>query len=176
MPLRIIDLSVPLEIDVSADPNGYGPAIAYVTHKETAMDICRFFPGLEPRDLPDGEGWALDDGRWDARDDVDDVPLEWCFRPGVKLDFRHFPDGYVVRPEDIDAELARVNHRLQPLDIVVVNTRAGAAYGTSDYVNSGCGMGRDATMWLTTRGVRVVGTDAWSWDAPFAHTARRFGE
>ncbi len=23
-------------------------------------------------------------------------------------------------------------------------------------------------------GVRVVGTDAWSWDAPFVHTAERF--
>jgi kynurenine formamidase len=195
MPLRIIDLSVPLENDVSADPPGYGPAISYVTHKETARDICNFFPGLEPRDLPGSEGWAVErvqltthngthlDAPWhyhSTMDDgtramtVDDVPLDWCFRPGVKLDFRHFPDGYVVRPEDIESELARVGHRLQPFDIVVVNTRAGAAYGTSDYVNSGCGMGRDATMWLTTRGVRVVGTDAWSWDAPFAHTARRF--
>ena len=27
---------------------------------------------------------------------IDEVPLEWCFQPGVKLDFRHFPDGYVV--------------------------------------------------------------------------------
>ena len=21
---------------------------------------------------------------------IDEVPLEWCFNPGVKLDFRHF--------------------------------------------------------------------------------------
>ena len=28
-------------------------------------------------------------------------------------------------------------------------------------------MGREATMYLTERGVRVVGTDGWSWDAPF---------
>jgi hypothetical protein len=27
---------------------------------------------------------------------------------------------------------------------------------------------------LTGQGVRVVGTDAWSWDAPFSHTARRY--
>ena len=31
-------------------------------------------------------------------------------------------------------------------------------------------------MFLTERGVRVVGTDAWSWDAPFLHTARKFAE
>lgn len=36
---------------------------------------------------------------------IHDVPLEWCFQPGVKLDFRHFADGYVVTAEDVDAEL-----------------------------------------------------------------------
>ena len=37
-------------------------------------------------------------------------------------------------------------------------------------------MGREATLYLTERGVRVVGTDAWSWDAPFSHTAKRWAE
>jgi len=40
----------------------------------------------------------------------------------------------------------------------------------------GCGMGYEATMYLTTRGVRVTGTDAWSWDAPFSHTAQKVKE
>jgi kynurenine formamidase len=62
------------------------------------------------------------------------------------------------------------------LEIVVVNTSAGAAYGRPDYVAKGCGMGREATLYLLERGVRVTGTDAWSWDAPFIHTARRFQE
>jgi kynurenine formamidase len=35
-------------------------------------------------------------------------------------------------------------------------------------------MGRDATLYLLERGIRVTGTDAWSWDAPFVHTARRY--
>lgn len=29
-------------------------------------------------------------------------PLDWCLRPGVKLDFRHFEAGYVVTPLDIE--------------------------------------------------------------------------
>jgi kynurenine formamidase len=37
-------------------------------------------------------------------------------------------------------------------------------------------MGREATLYLTSRGIRVVGTDAWSWDAPFVYTAKRFAE
>jgi kynurenine formamidase len=92
----------------------------------------------------------------------------------VKLDFRHLPDGYVVTAADVERELARIGHTLRPLDIVVVNTRAGAAYGQSDYVAAGCGMGRHATLYLLERGVRLTGTDAWSWDAPFIHTKEKF--
>ena len=107
---------------------------------------------------------------------IDEVPLDWCFQPGVKLDFRHFADGYLVTAEDVERELARIGHELRPLEIVVVNTTAGARFGQDDYVASGCGMGRDATLYLVERGVRVTGTDGWSWDAPFVHTARRYAQ
>ena len=53
---------------------------------------------------------------------IEEVPLEWCFQPGVKLDFRHFPDGYVATAKDVEAELKRIGHTLSPLEIVVVNT------------------------------------------------------
>ena len=66
--------------------------------------------------------------------------------------------------------------KLQPLDIVVVNTRAGSRYGNPDYVAAGAGMGYEATMYLLERGVRLTGTDAWSWDAPFSYTAKKVAE
>jgi kynurenine formamidase len=37
-------------------------------------------------------------------------------------------------------------------------------------------MGREATLYLTRQGVRVTGTDGWSWDAPFSFTRKRFAE
>jgi kynurenine formamidase len=107
---------------------------------------------------------------------IDEIPLDWCLRPAVKLDFRRFPDGYVATAKDVEHELARIGHVLSPLDIVVVNTSAGAKYGQPDYVPSGCGIGREATLYLTSRGVWITGTDAWSWDAPFLYTARRYAE
>jgi kynurenine formamidase len=192
---RIIDISVPLENDVAADPPGYGPTIEYLDHKTSAAHVCRFFPGLAPRDLPDAEGWAMETVRLTTHNGthldapyhfastmdggrraitIDEVPLEWCFQPAVKLDFRHFADGYVATAADVEAELARIGHELRPLEIVVVNTRAGGRYGEPDYVASGCGMGREATLYLTKRGVRVTGTDGWSWDAPFVHTAKAY--
>src|SRR5260221_8853547 len=35
-------------------------------------------------------------------------------------------------------------------------------------------MGREATLYLLERGVRVTGTDGWSWDAPFVHTKEKY--
>lgn len=72
---------------------------------------------------------------------IDDVPLEWCFQPGVKLDLRHFDDGYLVTASDVHSELERIGHVLDPLEIVIVNTRAGARLGSDDEGSAGCGMG-----------------------------------
>lgn len=195
MTRRFVDLSVALEAGVPSDPPSMAPQIDYHDHRSTADEMLSFFPGLTVADLPGGEGWAVETLRVSTHNGthldapyhfhstmgggvraitIDEVPLEWCFNPGVKLDFRHFDDGYVVTPADVEAELRRIGHTLAPLDIVLVNTAAGAAYGTPDYLSKGCGMGRAATLYLLERGVRVTGTDAWSWDAPFVHTARKY--
>jgi kynurenine formamidase len=76
----------------------------------------------------------------------------------------------------VENELQRIGWQLHPFDIVLVNTRAGGRYGANDYVLSGCGMGREATLYLLERGVRVAGTDAWSWDTPFQYTKERVDE
>ena len=193
--MRIVDLSIPLSDDVPADPPDMKPAIEYVEHDEGAGAIANAFPGLDPAQLPDGKGWAMErvqisthngthmDAPWHyhptmdggARaSTIDEIPLDWCMRPGVRLDFRDLPDGSVATPEDIDRELARIGHELQPLDIVVCATRAGARFGHEDFIHCGCGFGRDATLHLVEQGVRIVGTDGWSWDAPFSATLERF--
>lgn len=197
MSRKLIDISVALEADIASDPPIMLPEITYMTHDQTAEQVASFFPGLTKDDLPGGEGWAIEFlkvathngthldapyhhhstmNRGERAITIDEVPLEWCLNRGVKLDFRHFEDGYVVSAQEVEDELNRIGHDLRPLDIVLVNTRAGARYGQPDYVDSGCGMGREATMYLLERGVRVTGTDAWSWDAPFSHTAKRWAE
>lgn len=192
---KLIDISIPLENGTASDPPLYEPKIAYFSHKETAKDLLSFFPGLKLSDLPDGEAYALEQANISTHNGthldaplhyhstmnggepamtIDQVPLEWCFQPGVKLDFRHLADGYVVTSGDVESELKRIGHTLKPLEIVLINTRAGSRLGHADYVTSGCGMGRESTLFLLERGVRLTGTDAWSWDAPFVYTAEKF--
>ncbi|MBX6425609.1 MAG: cyclase family protein [Variibacter sp.] len=198
MPRRLIDLSVPLKAGIASDPEYMRPQIEYQDHKQTAPQMADYM-GVRVDQLVDGEYAAMErciisthngthmDAPWHFASTtnhalkpggepawrIDEVPLEWCYQPGVKLDFRHFEDGYVVTAKDVEAELTRIGHTLKPLEIVVVNTRAGERYGEDDFVDSGCGMGRDATLYLLERGVRVVGTDGWSWDAPFSFTRKR---
>jgi len=192
---QLVDISVPLQGGIASDPPGLEPSITYVDHQQSVPDMLRFFPGATAEDLPDGEGWAIerieatthtgthldapyhyastmDGGRRAIT--IDEVPLHWCFQPGVKLDFRHLPDGHVVTPDDIDVERAQLVADAVELGVVLVNTRAGTRYGQDDYVTSGCGVGRAATLHLLEQGVRVTGTDAWSWDAPFLFTAERY--
>jgi kynurenine formamidase len=201
MPRRFVDLSIYLENDVLSDPPPLAPKIEYQKHQDTLAEFIQMIPGTTAADYPDGEAAAAEWVRLTTHSGthldapyhfhstmdaklgekkpsmtIDQVPLDWCFQPGVKLDFRHLPDGHVVSAAEVQAELARIGHTLQPLDIVVVNTRAGSRYGHNDFVNAGCGMGYEATMYLLERGVRLTGTDAWSWDAPFSYTAKKIAQ
>ena len=196
MARQFIDLSIPITNDIVSDPDVMRPSVTYMTHDNTWQQIASFFPGLTRDNLPDGEGWAVEqltlsthngthmDAPWHFHSttdsgatpapSIDEAPLDLFFQPGVKLDFSDRPNGHVVSADEVEAELARICHILQPLDIVVV--QSGAIYGTDNFIDQGCGMGAEATLYLTERGVKVVGTDAWSWDAPFSHTAKRWAE
>jgi kynurenine formamidase len=136
MARRLIDISVPLQNEVPADPPGIRPTIQYNDHQRSLPQMLGFFEGLRAEDLPDGQGWAMEtvqlsthngthlDAPWHYHPTmnrgerswtIDEVPLEWCLQPGVKLDFRHFADGYVVTAGDVETELKRIGHTLSPL-------------------------------------------------------------
>jgi kynurenine formamidase len=195
--MRIIDLSVALKAGIASDPPSMMPSIEYRDHKEGVKELVGLFPGLKAEQLPGGEGPAIErvtitthngthldapyhfsstmDGGKPALK-IDEVPLDWFYSSGVKLDFRSKLDGYVCKADDVKQELDRIGYTIKPRDIVLVNTAAAAAYGEPNFLDKGCGMGREATLYLLKQGVRVTGIDGWSWDAPFSFTRKRFAE
>jgi kynurenine formamidase len=193
---KFIDLSISIENDVPSDPQEIIPKIQYINHDTGAQQMAEFFPGIDPeKDLPDGKGWAIElltlsthsgthlDAPWHYHPKmskgqkaltIDEIPLEWCMGNGIKLDFTKFPDGYLVTVEDMKEAFEHIGSEPKPGDIVLVNTGADKYWGKPEYLIKGCGMGKEATLWLCEKGVRVVGTDAWSWDRPLPLIAKDF--
>ncbi|NIQ38143.1 MAG: cyclase family protein [Proteobacteria bacterium] len=192
---RIVDLSIAIEPGLPSDPPMMIPRIDYVDHKQGADQMTEFFPGLNKDQLPEGLGWAVEFvtltthsgthldapfhyhptmDRGKPALTIDEVPLEWCLNDGVLLDFRHKGDGERITVKDLKGELKRIRYDIKPLDIVLIQTGADAAWGTEEYLVKGAGMGRESTLFLTEQGVKVVGIDAWSWDRPLPYLAREF--
>ncbi len=186
---RLIDLSVPLAHQAPSEPM---PAdIHYVTHDaEGRAQMERFF-GVRPADLvySEGQGWAIEEIRaithtgthvdapyhYGAQSSgrpartIDEVPLEWCFAPGVLLDMRHKAAGEFITIEDlVDALDANRLSAARPAISCLLQTGAfdKGRLDSLDYFAQP-GLGREGTLWLVEQGVKVIGIDAYTLDRPF---------
>ncbi|MSO42461.1 MAG: cyclase family protein [Solirubrobacterales bacterium] len=180
---NLIDLSAPIRPDPPEVPDLLRTEIEYGTHAEGAAQIETMF-GVGPELLRDGEGWTVEtflrlgthsathvDAPWhynstvagEPAQTIDQLPLEWFYAPGVVIDAIDRGDGESLDVADVKD---RVPRALEPLDIVLVRTGRDAFYGQPDYMSRGPGITADGTRWLFEQGVRVMGVDAWGWDAP----------
>ena len=143
-------------------------------------------PIISPSVLPDGLGLANENLQLDSHagthmdapwhfgpfsqgrpaKTIDQVPLEWCFGPGVVLDLRNKQAGDTITVQDLLQALAPLGHRLSPGEIVLLMTGADKRFNEKDYYSAHPGMGREATFWLLDQGIRVIGTDGWGFDRP----------
>jgi kynurenine formamidase len=105
---------------------------------------------------------------------IDQLPLEWFVGPGVRLDFREKPAGAEITVADLEAALTRIGHDLSADEIVLIWTGADEHFREPEYLECYCGLGAAGTHWLLDRGIRVIGTDAWSLDRPAAAMGRDF--
>ena len=149
---------------------------------------------VRPRDFPDGLGLAWETARLDTHHGthvdapwhygptcggqpartIDELPLDWFLGPGVRLDLRAKPVGATITVADLERALQAAGHDLRPADIVLLWTGADRHWGRAEYLERYCGLGAESTRCLLDRGVRVIGTDAWSLDRPPHHMARDF--
>ena len=185
--VHMIDLSVPLEHQAVSEP--LPPSIHYVTHEREGLAQMEQFFGVLPNDLvySDGQGWAIEKieaithtgthvdapYHYGATSEgkparcIDELPLDWFFRPGVVLDVRDKANGEVVSVADLKQALARIEYTLSPYDIVLLQTDADKRIDSPRYFEQP-GLGREGVLWLVEQGVRVIGIDAYTLDRPFA--------
>jgi kynurenine formamidase len=184
--MRIVDLSAPIVNGPEGQAVFLRTEIEFTDHGGGAAQIAEMY-GVGPELLRDGEGWAIEtftrfgthnsthvdapyhynsviQGR--PAQTIDQLPLDWFFRPGVVLDFHDRADGHTIEVGDLELALKAAGHELAERDIVLIRTGRDAFYGETDYASRGPGVSAAATHWLYDRGVRVMGIDAWGWDRP----------
>jgi kynurenine formamidase len=184
--MRLVDLSAPISPSPPETPDALRTDIEYADHAAGAAQIEGLL-GVPARLLRDGEGWAVEtftrfgthnsthvDAPWhynsriqgERAQTIDELPLDWFLGPGVVLDVTAKADGDPVTVSEVEGELERVGHELGERDIVLVRTGRDAFIDEPGYIALGPGVTAEATLWLYERGVRVMGIDAWGWDAP----------
>ncbi len=196
---RFIDLSAPIVPSPPETPEPLRTDIVFQEHEAGAAAIEALL-GVGRELLRDGEGWATEeftrlgthntthvDAPWhynstiagERAQTIDELPLEWFHAPGVCLDFAHKGDGDPITVAEIDDALAALDRDIQPLDIVLIRTGRDAFMDAPDYMIKGPGVTAEATHRLYELGTRVMGIDAWGWDAPLhleAEWAKAKGE
>lgn len=182
---RIVDLSITLK----DDPSPLIPVkVTNLDHEAGALEHQRIL-GVHPEDWPWPGGSFGDDlveatthagthmdapihfGPWTIPDKqepmrIDAWPLEWCIGDGVVLDIRDIPQAHEVSADEVRQQLDEIGYELKPLDIVLVMTGNDKLWGSEEYLNNGGHLGREALKWILEQGVKVVGTDSWSFDRP----------
>jgi kynurenine formamidase len=182
---KVVDLSITLK----DDPSPFIPVkVTNLDHHAGALEHQRLL-GVDPEDWPWPGNSFGDDlveatthagthmdapihfGPWTIPDKqepvrIDAWPIEWCIGDGVVLDIRHIQQGHEVSAEEVRQQLGEMEYELKPLDIVLVMTGAAELWGTDEYLSHGGHLGREALKWILEQGVKVVGTDSWSFDRP----------
>ncbi|MEV4922003.1 cyclase family protein [Streptomyces roseoverticillatus] len=195
--MRIIDLSTTIDAGVW-EPN---PVVHEIlTPAEGARHMAEGMSknwgvAFDPAELPDGELLSLDTltltthtgthvdapshygtrAAYGTPRDIGEMPLDWFVRPGMVLDLTDAPVG-TVDAGRLRREFDRAGREPRPLDIVMLHTGASRLAGTPKYFTDFTGLDGSATNLLLDLGVRVIGTDAFSLDAPFAYMIEKFHE
>lgn len=95
-----------------------------------------------------------------------DVPLEWCYGPGVVLDFTHKKFPEVIEESDIKEALGKIGYELKPMDIVLMYTGGDKMVGTEDYIHKYVGCMPSAVNYLLDQGIKMMGIDTIGLDRP----------
>ena len=138
--MRFVDLSVPVLASPDDAPDLLRTEIQFADHALGAAQIKAMFE-VGGELLRDGEGWATEtftrlgthnSTHVDApyhynstiagqpAETIDQLPLDWFFRPGVVLDFHDRPDGETIESADLATALTAAGHGLAERDNLAI--------------------------------------------------------
>lgn len=172
---RLVDLSMPVHKDMVTFPRIPTPSLLmYETWQEFAEGVGADKYGVDSLTASylviqsDHAGTHMDALKHIRPDGpgAEKIPLEYCYSDGVVLDFRHLEKGAGITATDIDEALEKIGYELKERDIVLIQTGASAYNDEERYLTDHCGMTAEATRYLISRGVRLMGTDAPTFDPP----------
>lgn len=107
---------------------------------------------------------------------AEQIPVEWCYADGVKIDFTHKKPNETINRQDIEGGLKKINYTLKPQDIVLLATGADKLYGSPRYFTDYPGVDISAIDYLLDRGVKIFGVDTMGIDRPYRFMLQEFFE
>jgi len=105
---------------------------------------------------------------------AEEIPLEWCYYDGVKIDLSRKKPNEVIKAEDIESGLKQINYSLKPNDIVLLFTGADKLFGTPKYFSDYPGIDPSAIDYLLDRGIKIFGVDTMGIDRPYRFMLSEF--
>jgi len=107
---------------------------------------------------------------------AEEIPLDWCYKDGVKLDMTHKKPAETIGPRDIEEALKKISYTLKPNDIVLIQTGADKLHGSPKYFTDYPGIDPLAIDYFLNRGVKIFGTDTMGIDRPYRFMLKEFLE
>ncbi len=164
---------------------------------KTFVGKLKYFLGrriIRPKDLPDEEFLSLEivhapvhvgthldysfhyGSRCEGRQSktAEEIPLEYCYQDGVRLDMRHKKPAETITAADIEAALKKINYTLKPFDIVLLWTGADKLFGGPKYFSDYPGVDISAIDYLLDKGIKIFGVDTMGIDRPYCFMLKEF--
>jgi len=107
---------------------------------------------------------------------AEEIPLEWCYCDGIKLDLSYKKPNETIKAADIEDGLKKINYSLKDGDIVLINTGADKLYGGPKYFSDYPGVDISAIDYLLDRGIKIFGVDTMGIDRPYRFMLKEFLE
>lgn len=105
---------------------------------------------------------------------AEEIPLEWCYSDGVKLDLTHKKPNEAITAKDVEEGLKKIKYSLKPFDIVLFYTGADKFYGSPKYFSEYPGIDVSAIDYLLDKGVKIFGVDTMGIDRPYKFMLKEF--